>query len=153
MRSTRTVAVLMSVLVCGAGLAVAQTEWVDHPDNPVVGTDDLAGWASGGASVGAVVFDGSTYHMWFTGETETSFAGIGHATSTDGLDWVMDPANPVITIGAEGDWDDEYMLAGAVIHDGSTFQMWYTGAGATVSTSATRHRPTDRRGPSTRATP
>jgi predicted GH43/DUF377 family glycosyl hydrolase len=108
---------------------MGQTEWTEYPDNPVVETDDFGPWAPGGGSVSAVVFDGATYHMWFTGETETSFAGIGHATSTDGLDWVMDQANPVINMGTEGAWDDEYILSGAVIHDGSAFHMWYTGSG------------------------
>jgi hypothetical protein len=114
---------------------MAQTEWFDYQYNPVIEADDPGSWAPGGTWVSAVVHDGTTYHMWFTGtQVETSglitSSGIGHATSPDGVFWTMDPANPVITMGDPGQWDDLDVLAGAVTHDGTQFKMWYTGAGS-----------------------
>jgi predicted GH43/DUF377 family glycosyl hydrolase len=68
--------------------------------------------------------------MWFTGREENGNLdgpGIGHATSPDGVDWTMDPANPVLSNGVDGEWDYSYVIAGSVIHDGSQFHMWYSG--------------------------
>ena len=65
----RNIAVFLCVVVCTVGLVTAQTEWVDHPDNPVIGVDDPGSWAPGGLWVTAVVHDGTTYHMWFSGTT------------------------------------------------------------------------------------
>jgi hypothetical protein len=129
MKAKNLVTLVMAVLL-GSGAAVAQTEWVDHPDNPVVGIDDVGPWAPLGVPISAVVFDGATYHMWFTGDDEGIIwgDGIGHATSPDGVEWTMDPANPVLTTGPDGEWDDQSVTGGAVIHDGATFHMWYAGS-------------------------
>jgi len=56
----------------------------------------------------------------------------GPATSSDGVVWVMDPANPVMNLGDPGQWDDGTLWVGAVIHDGSGFRMWYQGPGYSV---------------------
>ena len=127
----KNILVFVVAILISTGVALGQTEWTDHPDNPVVETDDVGPWAPGGASVSTVIFDGATYHMWFTGEQEGGIDGaeIGHATSTDGIDWTMDPANPVLETGASGEWDDENLFSGAVIHDGTTFHMWFDGVG------------------------
>ncbi len=126
------VIVLISIVLCSAGMALAQTEWVDHPDNPVIGVDDPGSWAPGGLWVNAVVHDGTTYHMWFTGTTVDDSGwitgvAVGHATSPDGVGWTMDPANPVIAAGDPGEWDDLTVDGGPVIYDGAQFKMWYTG--------------------------
>lgn len=124
------VTVLISIVLCSAGLALAQTEWVDHPQSPVIEFGDIGSWAPGGALVSSVVFDGTTYHMWFSGTDEgwsINDTGVGHATSPDGVDWIMDPANPVLTKGIGGEWDDNGVICGTVIHDGTEFHMWYTG--------------------------
>lgn len=107
--------VFLVAIVVSAGVALGQTEWVDHPDNPIYE----------GSYLSAVVFDGTTYHMW----ASPDLTNIDHATSPDGVTWTEDPANPVLTPGASGDWDDFALLAAAVIHDGSQFRMWYDGMG------------------------
>jgi hypothetical protein len=129
---TKRIAVFLCVLVCSVGMAVAQTEWTDHPDNPVIGVDDPGPWAPGGAWVSSVLYDGAIYHMWFEGMTVLpsgwiTGVAVGHATSTDGVEWSMDPANPVIPAGDPGEWDDEAAGGGPVIFDGTQFKMWYAG--------------------------
>jgi hypothetical protein len=126
------VVVSLVAVVISAGIAMGQTEWVDHPDNPVIGVDDLGSWAPGGAWVSSVVDDGTTYHMWFTGTTVDTNGwitgvAVGHATSPDGIAWTMDPANPVINPGESGEWDDESLDGGPVVYDGTQFKMWYAG--------------------------
>ncbi len=39
----------------------------------------------------------------------------------------MDPANPVLTRGEPGEWDDQFVYGAAVTHDGEQFRMWYSG--------------------------
>ena len=127
MRSLRVV-MLVSIVLCCAGAAVGQTEWVQHPDNPIIEPGEPGAWDDGGHYVNDVVFDGSTYHMWFAGlEASGYWWHIGHATSSDGVEWAMDPANPVLRSGEPGEWDDWGLSGVAVIHDGTQFHMWYTG--------------------------
>lgn len=128
--SGRRVSMLAAIALCCAGIAMGQTVWVDNPANPVIGHDEVGPWAPNGAWPTAVVFDGTTYHMWFSGVEGgglIGLAGIGHATSSDGETWTMDPANPVMGVGEEGEWDDFAVIGGDVVHDGSLFHMWYLG--------------------------
>ena len=125
----RRIAVAVSILMCCAGIAMGQTEWTHHPDNPVIEPGPLGEFNEGGNGAGSVLFDGSTYHMWFAGYNQDGYAtDIGHATSPDGLPpWEMDPNNPVLTRGAPGKWDHGALRACAVLHDGAQFHMWYSG--------------------------
>jgi len=127
MNAKRVVMLLVAVL-CGTGMVMGQTEWVDHPDNPLIGPGEPGSWDATGHQLTMVVFDGSIYHMWFNGyDGNGATYDIGHATSPDGLVWTIDPANPVLTRGANGEWDDDVVLGGGVIHDGTLFHMWYSG--------------------------
>ena len=127
------VAVAFCVVLCGAGLAAAQTVWQQYPGNPIIGPGDPGEWDETGRVPTAAIFVGSLYHMWFTSFTpgaEGLPTEIGHATSPDGIAWTMDPANPVLTRGAPGEWDERYLWNAAVIHDGTQFHMWYEGRSA-----------------------
>jgi predicted GH43/DUF377 family glycosyl hydrolase len=110
-------------------MAMGQTEWIDDPDNPVLEAGEPGAWDAAGRYVEGVVWDGSTYHMIFTGDMEDpdDRLAIGHATSADGVTWVMDPNNPVLTRGADGEWDDASVYGGALIYDGGGFHLWYDG--------------------------
>jgi hypothetical protein len=120
---------LLAVVLCGAGIATAQTEWVEDPSNPIVGPGEPGSWDAGGHWLDEVVFDGSMYHMWFTGiEANGDWWDIGHATSTDGVAWTMDPENPVLIHGEFGEWDDWGIGDVAVVYDGTLFHMWYGAA-------------------------
>lgn len=127
--SAKRVATVLWIIVCSAGVAMAQTVWDQWPGNPIVGPGAPGSWDEGGRWVSNVVFDGSVYHMWFSGvDQATNPTDIGHATSSDGLPpWLMDPLNPVLTRGGPGAWDSSALLGGAVIYDGAMFHMWYSG--------------------------
>ena len=129
--TTKRALVMCAMVVLCAGTAVAQTVWTDHPDNPVIDVEDVGPWAPNGAWATSALLDGTTYHIWFTGLSEDggyTKAGIGHATSSDGVEWTMDPANPVLTRGPDGDWDDDLILGPAVVRDTAGYHMWYTGS-------------------------
>jgi len=125
--SAKRLVVFVAIVVCGAGMATGQTEWVDHPDNPLIGPGAPGSWDSRGHYLPEVVFDGTTYHMWFTGVVGLTINEIGHATSSDGVEWTMDPSNPVMSPGAGGEWDSVEVWSGPVVYDGSHFHMWYSG--------------------------
>lgn len=69
-----------------------------------------------------VVFDGTTYYMWYSAHNGVKPQQIGLATSTDGLTWAKSAANPVI--GPVGE--------PSVIKDGSIWRIWYLGAGSSI---------------------
>jgi predicted GH43/DUF377 family glycosyl hydrolase len=127
MRGKR-VAVVVSIVLCCVGSAVGQTRWIYHPDNPVVPPGDPGSWDDGARIATSVLFDGAVYHMWFAGVNAAGVLGdIGHATSDDGVEWTMDPGNPVLTRGVPGAWDDQFVIISTVVYDGAQFHMWYTG--------------------------
>jgi len=124
---------VMSGLLAVAPIAVtAQTEWTLDPREPVLEPAPEGAWDHGIRLVEAVVKVDGVYHMFYRGQPnagidsfwEATYA-IGHATSPDGIDWTLDPANPVLSPGTEGDWDHGSIRGAAVIHDGFQFRMWY----------------------------
>ncbi len=126
--------VVVAMLVI-PGVAVAQTEWIDDPVDPVIGSPEPGAWDQHRYTLAVILVDGG-YHLFFNGQDEgASFPNaydIGHATSPDGIDWEMDPANPVLTRGADGEWDDDSMWGAGVIHDASGFRLWYQGGNGEV---------------------
>ena len=103
--------------------------WDKHGGNPLAGLEPgpVGAWNENGAWPSSVVFDGSTYHMWFTageGDTWDGTWGIGHATSMDGLSWTMDP-DPAIE--ATESWDGDKVTFPEVVRIGDGFAMWYSG--------------------------
>ena len=75
------VAKTLAVVLLTTGVALAQTEWVQYPDNPVLGLGEPGGWDDSSRSAGSVILVGSTYHMWFSGGSGDPGAQVGHATS------------------------------------------------------------------------
>jgi predicted GH43/DUF377 family glycosyl hydrolase/P pilus assembly chaperone PapD len=52
-----------------------------------------------------VIKDGPVYHMWYLAYSAAGTGQIGHATSSDGMTFTKDPANPVLGPGAGVSWD------------------------------------------------
>lgn len=85
--------------------------WTVNP-NPVLGeSSDPNAFDGLRTETPSVIKVGNTYHMYYGGFNEESFneksdhigrSEIGHATSTDGVHWTKDPANPVV-VGQEED--------------------------------------------------
>jgi hypothetical protein len=74
------------------------TEWIRFLTGPVLsGTDGE--WDEGRISLGDVFFDGAGFHMWYGANGQ-----IGYATSTDGVSWTKSISNPVLSLGAPGEW-------------------------------------------------
>ncbi|MBI2438413.1 MAG: hypothetical protein HYV36_06335 [Lentisphaerae bacterium] len=92
---------------------------------------------SGNVYTPAVIKDGATYKMWYSGYDGTNLR-IYYATSPDGLTWTKYtnavPANSDTTstdgripLGTSGKGDEYHAYAPTVIKDGATYKMWYSG--------------------------
>lgn len=99
--------------------------WTKHPGNPVLTSSQT--WDAARVANPDVIFDGATYHMWYTGVNASGISRIGHATSADGVAWTKDVDNPVLTVGAGGTWEGEDVNTPSVVRVGSAYHMWYTG--------------------------
>ena len=80
-----------------------------------------------GTTVGAssVYYDGQTYHMYYhAGPIIPQF--IGHATSSDGINWTKDP-NPILVRGGFLDFDDNMIAAPRVLRTNNTLKLYYAG--------------------------
>jgi len=85
-------------------------------------------WDDAGFTGPCVILIDTTYHMWYDGwENGVGIIGIGHATSSDGIAWQKDPANPVFNPGNSNAWDYPITGYANVIYDGFRFHMYYTG--------------------------
>jgi len=76
-----------------------------------------------------VTFNGQFYEMWYS-ITFHPNSSIKYATSSDGINWTIASANPVLTRGP-GSWDLQGILPGYIHFDGSTYHMWYSGSSGT----------------------
>jgi predicted GH43/DUF377 family glycosyl hydrolase len=102
--------------------------WTKDTNNPVLDVGPTGTWDDTWVEAGSVVYDGNIYHMWYEAWTGTdNQVRIGHATSTDGVTWAKDPANPVLSFGKPASWDYPRVDFPAVVFDGTTYHMWYSG--------------------------
>jgi Tol biopolymer transport system component len=61
--------------------------------------------------------------MWYIGYSG-AVRQVGHATSSDGASWTKD-ADPVLSPGGAGAWDNSAIHSLDVIANGSSYEMWY----------------------------
>jgi predicted GH43/DUF377 family glycosyl hydrolase len=109
----------------------SQTIWSKYPDNPILEPGEAGSWDESGITDPKVVFDGESYHLWYSGSL-LGTTQVGYATSPDGFTWTKSENNPVIEPGSAGSWDSVSVLAGAVIVEEELFKMWYWGFDGTM---------------------
>jgi len=107
--------------------------WTRHPSNPVLDIDPASNWDGSWVFDPYVIYDGGSYHMWYSGWTgaacdPNAFMRIGLASSPDGVTWIRSINNPVLDV-SPGEWDYHGVTAPWVIFDGSLYHMWYHGGG------------------------
>ena len=119
-----TIYLMTAVVMLCAELGFAQTDWIKHPENPVLDVGPSGSWDSQGAYAPSVILDNGIYRMWYSG---FDAKGIGYATSEDGIHWTKYENNPVLNLGSLGAWDDDDVYFPTVIFDGLIYKMWYCG--------------------------
>lgn len=110
--------ILMLLTVSG----FAQTEWEKYAGNPVL-SGTPGEWDEVGVIATNVLFDGTTYHMWYV--SSDSWIGLGYATSTNGVNWTKHVTNPVFEVGPEGIWENATPTVSSIVLIDNTFHMWY----------------------------
>ena len=110
----------------------AQIDWVPYAGNPVI--DENFDTSAYGFYAPSVLFDGTTYHMWYTRElVKDELDKIGYATSPDEINWTL-----IDSLALEPSSDPTRFDSGGVewcwvIKEGDTLKMWYHGGGARYS--------------------
>ena len=100
-------------------------QWVKYSGNPVL-TPTSNAWDSVFVTSPRVIFDGTSYRMWYVGG-HAGATDIGYANSTDGVIWHK-YSTFVLSPGPNGTWDSARVWLGSVIWNGSLFFMWYQGS-------------------------
>jgi len=70
-----------------------------------------------------VITDGGEFKMWYNGQNLYQQGDFGLATSSDGITWSKDAANPVFIATVE--WEGDRLGHPCVIRDGGVYKMWY----------------------------
>ena len=102
-------------------------QWVKYAGNPILLPTE-GSWDGDYVTTPRVIYDGSTYRMWYLGGL-SGISRIGYATSSDGINWVKHGA--VLSPGFAGDWDSSSIGLGSVLWNGTSYLMWYTGTNGT----------------------
>ncbi|MBN2366946.1 MAG: T9SS type A sorting domain-containing protein [Calditrichaeota bacterium] len=121
--------ILFSLFFFHNSSAWSQIIWTKCEKNPVLVAGRSGQWDDSGVIEPAVIFDGSHYHMWYTGADALSEPSlcIGYAMSKDGISWEKFEKNPVLEPGPAGNWDDVRIRTGCVLYEKEEFKMWYAG--------------------------
>ena len=123
----------------GWGFALGYAEspdgvnWGKYAGNPVLEPGETGEWDGAYRGQVAVIKDGATYKMWYSGGASTGPWQTGYATSTDGVEWDIYAGNQVLEAGGPGSWDEQDSDGPTVIKDGATYKMWYHGCNADYS--------------------
>ncbi len=94
--------------------------WTKHPQ-PVLWANKS--WEGDDVGNPTVIWEDGLYHMWYHADHD-----IGHAISTDGINWTKDNY-PVLTPGP-ADFDSIRVLNPFVLKKDDIYYMWYTGIGS-----------------------
>ena len=107
--------------------AGAVVDWTKDANNPALETGGSGAWDEDGIDRPAVIKDGNTYKMWYSGSGTTKYQ-VGYATSSDGTTWSKYGSTPVLSPSASG-WDSTHVSHCWVIKSGTSpyYKMWYTG--------------------------
>ena len=65
--------------------------------------------------------------MWYTISDVNRRFRLCYATSNDGIVWEPYENNPVLDLGAPGEWDDYHVGYQFVLFEDGTYKMWYPG--------------------------
>ena len=104
--------------------------WVKDSLNPILTFCPAPEWDSNYLDLPAVIFEDSTYKMWYNGAVSnfpSATSSIGFATSSDGINWTKYAQNPVLWSGSSSSWDKNGVGLSEVIYDSGYYRMWYEG--------------------------
>ncbi len=101
--------------------------WTKHLSNPIFAVGSSGAWDDYQVTTGTVLIAGTTFHLWYSGSHDGFTSEIGHATSSDGINWTRDPQNPIVKRGGVGTWNERASFFPIVLRDGGRYLMWFAG--------------------------
>ncbi len=104
------------------------TTTLDH--NPLLDLGKHDTWDSNYASWGSVMYDGTSWRMYYSGKDKFGYLRIGLAFSEQGLKWKKYLANPILDVGPRKAWDAFYVYCPIVWKEKQSWKMIYTGCNA-----------------------
>lgn len=120
--------VVMALIALLATNALGQTKWTKYEGNPIALDPGAPGeWDDTYAVSGPILFDDGIYKMWYGGGDDVCTFRTGYATSDDGITWTKYEGNPVLDLGASGEWDEHNVIAASVLFENGIYKMWYSG--------------------------
>ena len=100
--------------------------WTKYGGNPVL-AHTSAIWHNSSVHNPVLWKKGNTYYMLFAGSQSDNQYKIGLATSTDMVNWTEYEGNPVMTLGADGTWDDVRVVPEDIKKIGDVYYLFYGG--------------------------
>ncbi|HEY3225513.1 MAG TPA: hypothetical protein VGK61_00795 [Planctomycetota bacterium] len=111
----------------GSAASTNGTTWTRTFSNPEFDPGSPGEWDEAGVASPRVLRDGMGWRLWYTGLGVDGRTRVGYADSPDGHGWTRGPANPVISEGLPGSWDEHSVYVGGTILEDGFFKMWYGG--------------------------
>ena len=122
------------VPVAGLRVQTGAGHWEVYTNNPVLRPGAKGEWDAGALGSMTVLKVGAVCHMYYEAWgvrsskadnwSEFTSLQIGHATSSDGIHWQKDPANPVLPKGTGADWDRDGTWDPFVLHENGVFKYF-----------------------------
>lgn len=106
---------------------VPESSWIDFNLNPIVKPAISNPLEVRGLSHSKILFDNNIYKMWFTAVSSDGKGYVFYATSPDGINWSRTLNTPVLSPSSGNKWDNKIVSAGAVLKEGGTYKMFYSG--------------------------
>jgi hypothetical protein len=99
------------------------------PQGVILSEGEAGSWDDRVVSSPVVLFDGTTYRMWYigVGGSASVYGMVGYATSSDGTSWTKHEGGPVLIPGGNGGWDDYNVGGLSVMFNGTHYMMCYGG--------------------------
>ena len=97
-------------------------DWTRFESNPILLPGSYYEWDFSTVNNPNVCFDGETYHMWYSGMDDYTYA-VGYASSEDGYRWRKHDDNPVINSGPPHSWYSYRVDPGVVFGTDRNYYM------------------------------
>jgi hypothetical protein len=101
-------------------------DYIKIPD-PLLTGGEAGQWDHGGVAAKSLVKVGDTYYLYYQGDDGTGRIKIGLATSVDLLTWTKCTSNPILDVGVDGSWDDNFVGMPSVVYAHGAWEMLYEG--------------------------
>ena len=105
--------------------------WRKSAANPLLEETHDDRWDADYVAEPSVLYDGTGFQMWYNGASSADTSRetvLGHAVSSDGVQWTrFEESRPVFDVAEGGAWDDYAVARAHVMFDGELFKMWYEG--------------------------